>query len=414
MLKRVITGAFLLFALASLVTLVVKEVRTRNAPPPGPTGAADGAASSAAGRDRFVAYYLYGNIRCVTCKGMEALTKEAVTTAFAKELADGRLEFRVDNFERPGNEHFSKDCEIIAASVLLTEEKGGRVVRWKNLKEIWDLNDAPAKFDEYIKRETAAFLSGHSGTVAGAASAAAADPPADQSFGALMLAMLTALGLGLMTALSPCPLATNVAAISFLGKRVSSPWQVFAAGLCYSLGRMAAYVAVGAALVAGLLAAPAVSGFLSKYINSLLGPALVVVGVFMLDLVQLTWGSLVPAEKLQSRAEKGGYVMAAGLGLVFALAFCPLSAALFFGGLIPLAVKTQSAVLLPAVYGLATGLPVVLFAILVAFAAQAVGRWFSLVGRAEAWMRRAAGVLFILAGVYLSLIYIYGVQILGR
>ena len=118
MLKRAITGAFLLFALASLATLVVKEARPRSAPLPDPKASA----SSAVGRDHISAYYLYGNIRCVTCKGMEALTKDAVTTAFAKELADGRLEFRVDNFERPGNEHFSRDFGIIAASVLLTEE----------------------------------------------------------------------------------------------------------------------------------------------------------------------------------------------------------------------------------------------------------------------------------------------------
>ena len=408
MLKRAIAGVFLLFALASLATLVVKEVRARNAPPPGVKDAAAGTASSATGRDHVVAYYLYGNIRCVTCKGMEALTKDTVTTAFAKELADGRLEFRVDNFERPGNEHFSRDFEIIAASALLTEEKGGKVVRWKNLKDIWELNDSKDKFQAYIHKETTAFLSGQGGTVV-AAVATAADPPADLSFGALMLAMLTALSLGLLTAISPCPLATNVAAISFLSKRVTSPRQVLLSGLLYSLGRIVAYVLLGAILVAGLLSTPGLSRFLGRYINSLLGPILVLAGLFLLDLLELSWGTVFSAEKLQSRAEKGGLWTAALLGLVFALAFCPTSAALFFGALVPLSVKLQSSVLLPTVYGFATGLPVVVFAILIAFASQAVGRWFGRLARIDVWMRRAAGALFIGVGVYYSLVYVFGV-----
>ncbi|MCY3019488.1 MAG: aromatic aminobenezylarsenical efflux permease ArsG family transporter [Planctomycetota bacterium] len=209
--------------------------------------------------------------------------------------------------------------------------------------------------------------------------------------------------------MSPCPLATNVAAISFLSKRVTSPRQVLLSGLLYSLGRVVAYVVLGAILVAGLLSTPSVSAFLSKYMNSILGPVLVVAGLFLLELLELNWGTVFSAEKLQSRAEKGGLCTAALLGLVFALAFCPTSAALFFGGLVPLSVKMQSSVLLPSAYGFATGLPVVVFAILIAFASQAVGRWFNRLGQIELWMRRAAGALFIGVGVYYSLAYVFGV-----
>jgi cytochrome c biogenesis protein CcdA len=393
MARRLLAYALLLFALASVITLVVKGVRARAVPP-------QTANAAEARADRVVVYYLYGNIRCATCKGMEALTKAAATAAFPKELADKTLESRTENFETPGNEHFGKDYGVVAPSVVLTKTEGGKVVRWKNLKDIWDLYESPDRFQAYIQKETTAFLRGEGDTPVAA-------PAADASFGALMLAALTAVMLGLLTAISPCPLATNVAAISFLSKRVDSTRRVLLSGLCYAVGRIAAYVALGAILVAGLLSAPGVAAFLGKYINSLLGPILVVAGVLLLELLELSWGNLFSAEKLQSRAEKGGYWTALLLGLVFALAFCPTSAALFFGGLIPLAVKTQSSVLLPGAYGFATGLPVVVFAILIAVASQAVGRWFGRLSQIDLWMRRVAGVLFIGVGAYYSLIYIY-------
>lgn len=392
--KFVLTAGLLLAA-ADVVVMAVKATRA-------PVNAV--ARGVRPETDRIVAYYLYGNIRCVTCKGMEAMTAEALRDGFAEELKEGRLAFKVENYQVPGNERFIKEFGIVAASVVLAEEKTGKVVRWKNLEKIWDLNESKDKFEQYIKEETGAFLSGDKAEpIVGTPSPASGSSPWTE----LLLALAAAISLGLLTAISPCPLTTNIAAISFLGRHASSPRRVLASGILYSLGRTAAYVALGAALVAGLLSAPGVSSFLSKNMNSLLGPVLIVSGLFILGLMDARIGSVIPADKLQVWAEKGGALTSFLLGVVFALAFCPTSAALFFGGLVPLAIKNSSPILLPVAYGLATGLPVMLFAFVVALASNAVGRVFDRVTHVEKWTRRAAGVLFLAVGVYYSTRFIF-------
>ena len=162
-----------------------------------------------------------------------------------------------------------------------------------------------------------------------------------------LVGIASALWLGVLTSVSPCPLATNVAAMSFVGRRLASPRAVLASGLLYTLGRALTYAVLGGLLVASLLNAPVVSSLLQKYMNKLVGPLLIVVGVFLLELVSLPRGRGGVAETLQGRVERAGVWGAGLLGVLFALTFCPVSAALFFGSLLPLAVKEQSSVLLP-------------------------------------------------------------------
>ena len=220
-----------------------------------------------------------------------------------------------------------------------------------------------------------------------------------------------ALWLGILTSISPCPLATNIAAISFISKRVGNPRAVFVSGLLYTFGRSLAYVIVGALLVAGILSVPEISQFLQKYMNRLLGPILIVAGMFMLELLSFTGRGSNIGEKMQKRVERSGVWGALLLGAVFALSFCPLSAALFFGSLIPLAVQYQSSVTFPLIFGLGTGLPVLLFAALIAGGSGYVGRLFNAITRWELWARRITGTIFILVGLYYSLIYIFKLNI---
>ncbi len=228
-----------------------------------------------------------------------------------------------------------------------------------------------------------------------------------------LFALASALWLGVLTSISPCPLATNIAAISFLGRRVQSPGRALLGGALYATGRALFYVLLGAALVAGLLAAPAASRFLQKYINQLLGPILILTGMFLLEMLSLNLPGMGRAsEKLQARIEKGGvYWGAAALGVLFAAALCPVSAALYFGSLIPLAVKMKSTVAMPLVYGLGTALPVVVFAVLIALGAKSLGQAFNRLTHFEKIARIITGILFILAGFYMSLIYIFGIRI---
>lgn len=219
--------------------------------------------------------------------------------------------------------------------------------------------------------------------------------------------LLSALWFGVLTSISPCPLATNLAAISYVGRRVDSPRKVFMSGLLYTGGRMVTYSVLGTILVTSLLSAPSLSYSLQKYMNLALGPLLILVGMVLLELITFHIGGRGISESMQQRVERMNVWGAGLLGIVFALSFCPTSAALFFGSVLPLAVKWQSGLVLPAVYGIATGLPVLLFAGLIAVGAHKVAQAYNRVVIFERWARYVTGGLFILVGIYYCWIYIF-------
>jgi cytochrome c biogenesis protein CcdA len=226
----------------------------------------------------------------------------------------------------------------------------------------------------------------------------------------LLPTALSALWLGILTSISPCPLATNVAAVSYLGRSVDSPRRVLGGGLLYTGGRTLAYVALGVLIVAGMLSVPRLSRWLQQHMNQLLGPVLIVTGLLLLGLLRLRGVELGRAgERAQKRLETLGLWGAAPLGALFALSFCPLSAAFFFGSLVPLALESGSPMLLPGLYGVGTALPVVLFAALIAFGARSVGRAFDRTTQVERWARRATGLVFVGVGIYMMLAYTLGI-----
>lgn len=194
-------------------------------------------------------------------------------------------------------------------------------------------------------------------------------------------------------------------------RRVNHPRYVFQSGALYTLGRALAYVALGSLLLAGLAAMDEVSRFLQKYMNQILGPALILVGMILLQWLAPMASFNLTGDRIQKRAAEGGSWWAFPLGILFALSFCPVSAGLFFGGLIPLSIKAESPVLLPALFGLGTALPVIVFAFLVAFASRHVGKAYDRLARIEKVIRPVVGTIFILAGIYYTLAHIYGIQI---
>jgi cytochrome c-type biogenesis protein len=207
---------------------------------------------------------------------------------------------------------------------------------------------------------------------------------------------------GILTSISPCPLATNITAISFIGKRVDRASHVLLAGLLYTAGRMATYLVLGIILVSSTQLVPPVANFLQKYMVYLLGPALIIIGILLLDIFRINLlGKGIMWDGLQKRIEKWGIWGALLMGIVFALSFCPVSAALFFGSLFSLAIKHQSMVILPSVYGIGTAIPVIAFAFILAFSANTIGRVFNALTVFEKWARNATGIVFILAGLYL-------------
>jgi cytochrome c-type biogenesis protein len=225
----------------------------------------------------------------------------------------------------------------------------------------------------------------------------------------LILPLASAFWLGVLTSISPCPLATNIVAISFVSRRVESPRSVLFSGVLYTAGRAATYVLLGMLLVASLLSAPFISHVLQKYMNAALGPLLILVGMVLLELISFNMGGGLNTT-MQKRVEAMGLWGAVFLGVIFALSFCPTSAALFFGSLLPLAVNRQSGILLPAVYGLATGLPVLIFAVLLGFGANKLARAYDGIVAFERWARRITGITFIVVGFYYSLTRIFRIS----
>ena len=221
------------------------------------------------------------------------------------------------------------------------------------------------------------------------------------------MAAVSALWFGILTSVSPCPLATNITAISFVGRRTGSPNGILLTGFLYTVGRALVYVAIAMLLVTSMLSSPTVSLTLQTWMNKLLGPILVLVGMVMLGLVRIRFRGRGVSERLQHRVERWGLLGALALGMLFALSFCPVSATLFFGSLLPLAVKHGSGVLLPLLYGVGTAIPVVIFAIVLAFGARWLGKLFERVTQVERWMRAITGVAFVVVGIYMSLLYVY-------
>ena len=217
------------------------------------------------------------------------------------------------------------------------------------------------------------------------------------------LDIFSALWLGILTSISPCPLATNIAAISFVSRDMGSSRRVLWSGFIYSAGRMFAYIAIAVLAVASLLSLPETSFYLEMYMHKIIGPLLIAVGIILMDVLPISFSTSFFSNSIQQKAAGWGMWGSGLLGIVFALTFCPLSAALFFGSLIPLAVDAKSSVIMPLVYGLGTALPVVAFAIVIAFGLKSIGKVFDKLTQMERWIRTLTALVFIGAGLYLLL-----------
>lgn len=210
---------------------------------------------------------------------------------------------------------------------------------------------------------------------------------------------VTAFVLGLMTAISPCPLATNITAVGFISKEIENRNRVFINGLLYTLGRAISYTAIPLVIFMGADQFK-FSGFFQQYGEKLLGPLLIIIGLLMLDIIKM---NIPGVGRLTSKMEKKtswSYFDAILLGMIFALAFCPYSGVLFFGMLVPITITSASGLYLPIVFAFATGIPVIVFAWVLAYAVSGIGSVYNKIKTFEIWFRRVVAVLFIGVGIY--------------
>jgi len=209
-----------------------------------------------------------------------------------------------------------------------------------------------------------------------------------------------------MTAISPCPLATNITATAFISKNISSKKKVFLSGILYSLGRAFTYTTIGLILFFGASKFH-IARFFSQNGEKYLGPLLIVIGLMMLNVIRLNFfGKSSFTEKLSEKFQDKGLLGSFLIGAVFALAFCPYSGALYFGMLIPMTIASIDGLYLPIIFAFGTGLPVLLFTYLLAFAAGSIGSFYNKITKIEKVMRTVAGVVFILTGLYYVSIFL--------
>jgi cytochrome c biogenesis protein CcdA len=187
---------------------------------------------------------------------------------------------------------------------------------------------------------------------------------------------ITAFILGLMTAISPCPLATNISAIGFISRDIENRSRVFISGLIYTLGRAISYTTLGIVLFLGA-SQMKISMVFQGWGEKLIGPVLVLIGFFMLDVIKLKFPGFSGLTDKIGENSKKSYWSTLLLGMVFAMAFCPYSGVLFFVMLIPITIASVSGLYLPVVFAFGTGLTVIIFAWLMAYALGNVARLYS-------------------------------------
>jgi len=223
------------------------------------------------------------------------------------------------------------------------------------------------------------------------------------------LPLITAFLLGLLTAISPCPLATNITAMAYITRRVSDRKYAVITGVLYTLGRIFSYSILGILIIAAGLDIPLVSSFLQDVGERALGPLLIVVGLVMLNIERLTFGRVSGRiATLGGKVADWGMIGGFLLGVIFALAFCPYSAVLYFGVLMPLALQSTAGIMLPAIFAVGTGLPVLILGTLLSLGISGVSSWLNAITRIQPVIRTAASVIFIGVGVYYVVLWAQG------
>lgn len=217
---------------------------------------------------------------------------------------------------------------------------------------------------------------------------------------------ISALVLGLMTSISPCPLATNITAVGFISKDIENRNRVFINGLLYTLGRAFSYTIVALVLYFGADQLK-FSGFLQQYGEKILGPLLIIIGLLMLDIITIKFPGMNSMTRKMENKKKWNYIDAILLGMVFALAFCPYSGVLYFGMLVPMTISSASGLYLPFVFAVGTGIPVIIVSWILAYTLSGLGSFYKKIKSFETWFRRIIAVLFIIVGIY----YIFRVNL---
>lgn len=212
--------------------------------------------------------------------------------------------------------------------------------------------------------------------------------------------------LGLLTAISPCPLATNITATAYISKTLVGKNKILLSGLLYTFGLALSYTSIALIIILGASKFH-IAKFFQANGEKFVGPVMIIIGLMMLNIIQFNFlGKSNFTEKLQDKFKDKGLLGSFLLGALFAMAFCPYSGAMYFGVLIPMSIKSSIGFVLPFFYAMGAGILVLFFTFLIAFSMQKVGKYFKAISKVEKVMRLVSGLLFLLTGTYYILIYL--------
>lgn len=329
--------------------------------------------------------YFYPRFRCVSCEQVEAYAEEAAA-GYRGHGKEG-IPFRRLAIDDPANRDLVERYGVVGSSLFLVLKRGEEE-NFRELKEVWFKWEDREGCISYIRSELDRALEEGLASV-------------DSGIPLEGIPLLAALVLGVLTAVSPCPLATNISAVAYIARDLDKRGRAVLAGTLYTLGRALSYVTLGVLLVYFGANVVNVSGFLRNSAVYYMGPLLIFVSLVMLDVVNLPFYEGGHISRLGERLSGRRIFGALPLGALFALSFCPYSAVLFFGMLIPLSLGTPGGgVFLPAVYALGTAIPVLAFALAIAFGAGAWARHAEKVQKWEKYFRKGAGLVFLGVGIY--------------
>lgn len=344
--------------------------------------------------DMVEVYHFHRTRQCPTCIRIGNLTELTLKTYFQNELDSGKLVFAHINVELPENAQIAEKYGATGSSLMIgVYRKDGSFSKEENT-DVWYKMGNQEEYLAYMK---------------GIMSKSSLETKMDlmlflEAMGASNFPLVAAFFIGIMMALSPCPLVTNLTAIAYTSRKIGHSKKTFWVGLAYTLGRMFTYVALASMIVYIGVSVQGVSAFLQAYGEKFIGPLMILIGLVMLEVIKLDFKVAGPRlDGLKEILSEKGYLGSFLLGVVFALAFCPFSAVLFFGMLIPLALKFSDGILIPSAFAFATGLPVILMSLVLVNSASKMGMIMNKVQVFEKRMRQFVAAVFILAGIY----YVY-------
>lgn len=214
--------------------------------------------------------------------------------------------------------------------------------------------------------------------------------------------ILVAIVLGLIGALAPCQLTTNISAITIYGTSSLQTKMKWTEVLFFIFGKVIAFSVLG--LLFWLIGNDFKSNstiFFSGF-RKLIGPMIIFIGLFLLGFLKLHFiNKLTEWVPVKARNGKWGSLW---MGITFSIAFCPTMFILFFITLMPIAIASPTGILLPPLFGIATSIPLLIILLMVSFL-ELDGSFLKKSRKAGAMIQKGAGAALVVLGIFDTITY---------